>query len=95
MNLKQMQYQAERNYDVTARLYKRISTLESQCAQLEIDVVMLHTIITKINEALAEQKEKPPGSGNNSPVFYNTTMDLVKSVKSNKSYYQGGPRDVY
>lgn len=81
MNLKQMEYKADHDYDIQTKLHKRIAALTARCAQLELK--------------LMEQKEKPPGSGNNSPVFYNTTMDLVKSVKSNKSYYQGGPRDVY
>jgi len=64
MNLKQVQYQAERDYDVTARLYKRIGTLENRCAQLEMDFTTLYAIVVNINKVLAEQKEKPLGSGN-------------------------------
>ena len=77
MNLKQVQYQAERDYDVTARLYKRISTLEFQCTQLEskytqleMEFATLYAIVANMNEALAEQKIKPLPSGKNSPVFY-------------------------
>ena len=70
MNLQAIKEQAEHNWETQVRQNKRIRTLEDRCGQLEIDVVMLHTIITNINEALAEQKIKPLGSGNNSPVFY-------------------------
>ena len=70
MNLVQIQEQAEHKYSVNTKHNKRISALESQCEQLKMDVAMLHTIITNMNEALAEQKIKPLGSGKNSPVFY-------------------------
>ena len=70
MNLQVLKEQAEHNWETQMRLNKRIRTLEDRCGQLEMDVVMLHAIITNLNEALAEQKIKPLPSGKNSPVFY-------------------------
>ena len=70
MNLQMLKEQAEHNWETQVRQNKRIRTLEDRCGQLEMEFATLHAIVANMNEALAEQKEKPLGSGKNSPVFY-------------------------